>query len=330
MIKSPAFWQDPQSPYGKILLPFSKIYDFFRRLKANQTSPKKAPLKIICIGNLTIGGAGKTPVSIAIKHLLDKYSVSSCFLSRGYGGSLEGPVKVSRLFHSAQEVGDEPILLAHHGLTIVAKDRYAGALAAHKGAVQIAILDDGFQNASLKKDLSILVIDGTIGFGNEYLFPAGPLREPIEQGLKNSDAVIIIGAPSPRLNEILKFYEKPIFKATTKAILPKPLAPQQSVLAFCGIGYPDKFLKTLQDLGLNVKQLIPFADHHFYKLEEVEHLKLLAQRENLPLLTTEKDYVRLTARQKHGIIPIPIALKWANEKKLRAFLEQHLCLTSEE
>jgi tetraacyldisaccharide 4'-kinase len=329
MIKSPAFWQNPQSPYGKILLPLSAIYNFFRKLKIKKSSPKKTPLKIVCIGNLTFGGAGKTPVSIAIKDILDKYHVSSCFLSRGYGGSLEGPVKVSRLFHSAQEVGDEPILLAQHGLTIVAKDRYAGALAAHKGSAKIAILDDGFQNFSLQKDLNLLVVDGTIGFGNEYLFPAGPLREPIDEGLRNSDALIVIGTPSTRLEEILKGYDKPIFKATTKAFLPKDLAPQQEVMAFCGIGYPEKFFKTLQELQLNVKQLIPFADHHFYKLPEIERLKLLAKREDVPLLTTEKDYVRLTARQKHGIIPIPLSLKWGNEKKLRAFLEEHLCLTSE-
>lgn len=330
MIKSPAFWQDQNSPYIRFLLPLSKIYNFFRKLHVKKASPKKTPLKIICIGNLTFGGAGKTPVSIAIKHILDKYpTTSSCFLSRGYGGSLEGPVKVSRLFHSAQEVGDEPILLANHGLAIVAKDRYAGALAAHKSGIQIALLDDGFQNFSLQKDLSILVVDGTIGFGNEQLFPAGPLREPLEQGLKNSNALIIIGTPSARLGEILKTYENPIFKATTQAILPKPLVSGQKVLAFCGIGHPEKFFNTLKELELDVQQLIPFADHHFYKLKEIERLKLLAQRENLPLLTTEKDYVRLTARQKHGITPIPLSLKWTNEKKLRTFLEKQLCLIFE-
>ena len=329
MIKSPAFWQIPNTPYSRFLLPLSKVYNFFRKQNIKRACPKKTPLKIVCVGNLTMGGAGKTPVAIAIKKILDKYKTSSCFLSRGYGGSLEGPVKVSSLFHSAKEVGDEPILLANHGLTIVAKNRYAGALMAHKSTIKIGIMDDGFQNFSLEKDLSLLVIDGPTGFGNELLFPAGPLREPLEQGLKNSDALIVIGTPSARLTEILSTYENPIFKATTQAILPKSLVPHQKVLAFCGIGHPEKFFNTLKELNLNVQQLIPFADHHFYKLKEIERLKLLSQRENLPLLTTEKDYVRLTARQKHGITPIPLSLKWDNEKKLQEFLEQQLCLTFE-
>lgn len=330
MIKSPAFWQKPYSIYTKILLPISILYNLCRILYLKNTSPQKAPIKVICVGNLTFGGAGKTPVSIALKDILDSYSSPTCFVTRGYGGSLEGPVKVSRLFHTAQEVGDEPILLAHHGLTIVAKDRYAGAVAAYKSGMKMAILDDGFQNMSLEKDLSLLVVDGRLGFGNGHVFPAGPLREPIAQGFQNSNAMIVIGPISDTLSEILKTYDKPIFKAKTKAFLPKTIAPKQTVMAFCGIGYPEKFLNTLKELDLEVKELIPFADHHFYQPREIERLKLSAQEAGLPLLTTEKDFVRLTARQKHGIIPIPISLKWNDEKKLRAFLEHHLCLSSEE
>lgn len=234
-----------------------------------------------------MGGAGKTPTTIALaKHLLEK-GYSPHILSRGYGARIKAPTLVNTNHHKASEVGDEPLLLAQVAPTWVYKDRLASGKLAIKAGADILLMDDGFQNPHLYKDCSLLVVDGKQGFGNGFTFPAGPLRENVEQGLSRADGVIFIGADEHRITESLS---KPILTASIKPTNSNP----KKVLAFTGLGFPEKFYQTLLNLGYDVVQTKSFPDHHPYKAEEIGELLQSAQKLNARLITTEKDLLRIS------------------------------------
>ncbi|MDQ0324827.1 tetraacyldisaccharide 4'-kinase [Rhodopseudomonas julia] len=256
-----------------------------------------APCPILCVGNFTLGGSGKTPLSLALGRLAIEKGYKPGYLSRGYGGSTKGPVEVDRSRHSADEVGDEPLLLASVAPTIVARDRVAGArLLAEKGA-DLVIMDDGFQNPSLTKTVSLVVVDGARGIGNGFVFPAGPLRAPMHSQLPFADGVFIMGdgEPGDAVAATAEAEGLPVFRGVLSPHSPGEWQDER-VLAFAGIGAPDRFFRSLEDVGAVVAARQRFADHHPYSEEDCRRLVAQAGRAGLTLVTTEKDAVRLTGR----------------------------------
>lgn len=298
MTREPAFWWQPGS--GALLSPFGGIYGVVAALRM-RSKGRSAGVPVICLGNFTVGGAGKTPAALTVGRLLLAAHERLFFLSRGYGGRLAGPVRVDPAVHSAAAVGDEPLLLARLAPTIVARDRIAGAEAARRGGASMIVMDDGFQNPALTKDLAILLVDGRRGIGNGRVIPAGPLRAPLGTQMARTDAIVFVG-PSD---------SEPFIRARARrhnvAIYHGRLEPDRDtvaalrgrkVLAFAGIGDPEKFFATLTEAGITVVESLRFADHHRYTRKEARALLARADAENLMLVTTEKDLVRLSGNRR--------------------------------
>ena len=283
---------------GTLLAPLGWLYGASVAFKARTARPFDPGLPVVCVGNLTTGGSGKTPIAIAIAEMLRARGHKPYFLTRGYGGSERGPALASR-GHSAAVMGDEALLLARTAPTIVARDRAAGArLAKEKGATVI-VMDDGHQNFSIAKTLSLVVVDGETGFGNGYQIPAGPLREPVAQGLARADAVIFVGDGAPDLGG----YSGPVLRAHLKA--EGDAFAGKTVFAFAGIGRPEKFFASLEDGGAAVVGSCFFPDHHPYSEDEIIQLRAVAGE--AMLVTTEKDFVRLSTAQREGIRMLKVA-----------------------
>lgn len=284
-MKTPEFWyRDDGSSLALAvaLTPISWIYQAVTKARLAFTRPYIMPIPVICVGNLVMGGAGKTPTVIMIASLLKEWGYKPHIISRGYSGNLGHLViEVNPFMHSADEVGDEPLLLAQYAPTWVGINRVACAKAAHQKGADVILMDDGFQNPSLLKDLSIVVVDGKQRFGNKSVFPAGPLRESVASGLKRADAVITVGhCPLPC----------PAFRVNVES---SSVMPQTPLVAFAGIGYPEKFYQTLLENGANVEVFIPFDDHHLYTNDDMKRLDKYAQSHNGILMTTTKDYIRI-------------------------------------
>jgi tetraacyldisaccharide 4'-kinase len=293
-MREPAFWWKPGA--GGLLAPAGDIYGAVA-LRRMQSPGQRAGVPVICLGNLTVGGAGKTPAALAVARMLLAVHDRPFFLSRGYGGRLPGPVRVDPSFHRAADVGDEPLLLARLAPTIVARDRAAGAKAARLGGAGVIVMDDGFQNPSLVKDAAILIVDGRRGIGNGRIIPAGPLRAPLEEQVALAQALVVVGPPdgavkvteAARRSGIAIFHGRLEPDRNTLAAL-----GGRKVLAFAGIGNPDKFFATLTEAGVTVAERASFADHHRYTAADASALLARAAAASLVLMTTEKDHVRLT------------------------------------
>ncbi|MGB6619460.1 MAG: tetraacyldisaccharide 4'-kinase [Xanthobacteraceae bacterium] len=292
-MREPDFWWRPGK--GSLLLPLAAIYGAVAALRL-QASGRKAGLPIVCLGNLTVGGAGKTPAAIAVAQLLHAAHQRPFFLSRGYGGRLAGPVRVNPALHRARDVGDEPLLLTRLAPTIVARDRVAGAKFAQFAGAGVVVMDDGLQNAALAKDLTIIVVDGGRGIGNGHIIPAGPLRAPLGLQLDRAQALIVVG-PSDGAAAVIERARR-----QGLAIFHARFEPDRGViaaigrrkaLAFAGIGDPEKFFTTLTAAGIDVAETAGFPDHHRYKATDAAALIARAQAKNLILVTTEKDLVRM-------------------------------------
>lgn len=290
---APSFWWKPG--HGRLLGPLAAAYGAAAWLRMQQQG-RSAGVPVICLGNLTVGGGGKTPAALAVARILLAAHERPFFLSRGYGGRLAGPVLVNPSVHTAFDVGDEPLLLARLAPTVVARDRTRGAQAARFGGARVIVMDDGFQNPSLKKDLSILVIDSSRGIGNGRIVPAGPLRAPLQAQLARAHALVIVG-PGGAAGAVAE-----IAGRRKLAIFHGRLEPDRGclaalygrkILAFAGIADPQKFFATLADAGIEVVARQSFADHHRYTAKEAQTLLAQADEQNLLLLTTEKDHVRL-------------------------------------
>lgn len=292
-MRAPSFWW--KSGRGLLLSPLGGIYGAaaWLRLQRRGRSPG---IPVICLGNLTVGGAGKTPAALMVARLLLAAHRRPFFLSRGYGGRLRGPVVVNPKFHRAADVGDEPLLLARLAPSIVARDRAAGAEAARFGGASVIVMDDGFQNPSLHKDLSILLVDNRRGIGNGRIVPAGPLRAPLEAQLARAHALVIVGAGdgAAPVERAARRRRLPIFHGHIEPDRQTLAAlAGRHVLAFAGIADPDKFFATLNESGIVIAARQEFPDHHRYNAAEARDLLARAEAENLLLLTTEKDQVRL-------------------------------------
>lgn len=285
-MKTPSFW-NTNTLTSKLLTPISKIYGYITKKRIDNANPYKSSAKVICVGNITAGGVGKTPISIALAKQYLSQNKKVFFLTRGYKGKLKN-ILVDLNIHSPKETGDEARLLAQTAPTIISPDRKKGAMLAESLGAEIIIMDDGFQNPSLYKDESYLVFDGKIGIGNGKIIPSGPLRETLENGLKRATSVIIMGEDETNLKQKITL---PCYKGT---IIPQKLdLKTKKVYAFAGIGHPNKFYLTLQNEGYEVVKTKDFEDHHAYTNDEILALKKEAKAQNLALITTEKDYVKI-------------------------------------
>ncbi len=285
----PAFWWRKAGLVSGLLTPAAACYGAIAARRMARLGVR-ASVPVLCVGNFTLGGAGKTPTAIWLAKMLEYAGEKPFCLSRGYGGSLAGPQRVDPKLDSAAQVGDEALLLARVAPTIVAHDRVAGAEAGRVAGATIVVMDDGLQNASLVKDFTIAVIDGRRGIGNGCVFPAGPLRAPLAAQLARTDALLVIGDGDPGIKSDL-----PVFHGRLVADAAAITALKaRKVLAFAGIGDPDKFFATAQAAGIAVAQRRPFADHHRFTAEEAADLIMQAEHGGLALLTTEKDRARMT------------------------------------
>ncbi|ARN84506.1 tetraacyldisaccharide 4'-kinase [Candidatus Nucleicultrix amoebiphila] len=315
-MKAPKFWHKRDSIRGLLLIPIAIFYKYFSTFYRSKIKASKLPIPVICIGNVVIGGAGKTPVAIAIYDLLRNMGIKPHFLTRGYKGKMRGPLLVDPYIHTFEDVGDEPLLLAKKGPTWVSADRVEGAKSALANGAEVIIMDDGFQNPYLHKDINILVIDGSYGLGSGRLFPAGPLRESLASGLSRAQAVIIVGEGwQHQPFKIPTFYAHaqldPNILKTLKTL---------KLCAFAGIGNPEKFFTSLRNAGLHVLDTFSFSDHHPYIPEELNRLV----GGDLTVVTTTKDYVRIPEPWSKKITPISMDIKFNDPHKLMKVLERVL------
>jgi len=330
-MREPAFWYRPSSSMSLLLSPLAAIYGAVAAHRL-QREGFDAGIPVFCVGNYHVGGAGKTPTVLALVKLLRDLGETPVVLSRGYGGRLRGPVMVEPGRHLAVDVGDEPLMLARTVPVAVARERLDGlALAKSQGATVI-VMDDGFQNPAIAKDASLIVIDAHRGLGNSCVFPAGPLRAPLPPQIERTDALIVIGEGSAAEAVAAKIAarDKPVLTAQLKAddAVLSSLRGQR-VLAFAGIGDPERFFRTLRSNGVEVVGQRAFADHHPFTQGEVEALVEEAKRDALKLVTTEKDLARLGVGGElppwaQGIVAFPVKLEFDSAIKLRRFVSERL------
>jgi tetraacyldisaccharide 4'-kinase len=289
---------------------------------------KRVGIPVICIGNLTVGGAGKTPAALAVARRLLAAGARPVFLTRGYGGRLGGPVTVDPR-HGAADVGDEPLLLARIASTIVARDRVAGARAAVAAGAHVIVMDDGFQNPALAKDLSVIVVDGRRGIGNGKSFPAGPLRAPLAPQVARAHALLVVGEAGRLAQPAIDAARASGRPVLTGRLVPDPTVVAQlsgrPTLAFAGIGDPEKFFTTLRGAGITVAATRSFADHHRLDAAEATDLALRADDAGLALVTTEKDLARMQgddalAALARRTTALPVRLAFDDEDKLDGLL----------
>jgi tetraacyldisaccharide 4'-kinase len=318
-MRPPEFWRR-RGGTARLLAPLGEAYALGARLRRRLTRPARAGLPVICIGNLVAGGAGKTPTALAVAERLAALGRRPAFLTRGYGGSETGPLLVDPARHDAGRVGDEALLLARRHPTVVARRRPAGAVLARSTGADVVVMDDGFQNPSLAKTLSLLVIDAEQGLGNGRVLPAGPLREPAAEGLARAQGVVLIGSADAELRRRLGGQE---VLAARLEPLSENLAGQR-VLAFAGIGRPEKFFATLAGLGAELVERRSFADHHRYRAAELAALRQAAAAADAALITTEKDWLRLAADERQGIAMLPVRLVFAEPLRLDRLLQRAL------
>ena len=331
-MREPAFWHRPPSWIAYLLLPLGAVYGAVAGLRM-QRSGLDAGIPVICVGNYHMGGAGKTPTVLALTRILRELGERPVVLSRGYGGRLRGPVMVDPRRHAAADVGDEPLMLSSTVPVAVSRDRVDGVALAKSQGASVILMDDGFQNPAVQKDAALIVIDSDRAVGNACVFPAGPLRAPLSAQLDRTDALVVVGegtAAGAIAEKIASRPGRPVLSAHLKpdgaalaALANKP------VLAFAGIGDPLRFFRTLRANGIDVVRERAFPDHHPFSQDDIDALVAEARRDQLTLVTTEKDLVRL---RKKGELPVsvreirmlPVTLEFADEKTLRRFLDERL------
>jgi len=323
-MREPSFWWSEPGLTSGLLSPLAAVYCAVAARRMARPG-RVAGIPVVCVGNLTLGGAGKTPAAIAVARILDAAERRPFVLSRGYGGALPGPVRIDPARHRAAEVGDEPLLLARFAPTMVARDRAAGADAARAAGAGSIVMDDGFQSPGLHKYRSVLVVDGRRGIGNGRVFPAGPLRAPLQSQLRRAQALLVVGTGSAGddVAAAAQAHGLPVFHGRLEPDAPALAALKgRPVLAFAGIGDPDKFFATLRDAGIDVRAAVPFTDHHRYHRFEARELIERAEREGLVAVTTEKDLARLAGQDDVAALAavalaLPVALKVSEDDAFR-------------
>jgi tetraacyldisaccharide 4'-kinase len=327
-LEAPFWWYRRKSALGSALAPLGRLYGRIAEKRYGEVEPYCSRLPVICIGNFTAGGGGKTPTAIAVAGLLKEIGAKPAFLTRGYGGTSKGPVPV-KPGRSAEEVGDEPLLLAEVAPTMVSADRPEGAKAIEATDATVIVMDDGFQNPSLAKDLSLVVVDGGAGIGNGLIIPAGPLRAPLDAQIARASALIVIGDEErvAKLVEAFAAQAKPVVKAR---MVPRQDRRWLSVLpaiGFAGIARPSKFFATLRNEGARLIDTRAYPDHYRYSERQARSLLKEAKDYNAMLVTTEKDYVRLegepdsaVAELKHRCRPFAIRIEFSDKDAVKQLL----------
>ncbi|HEV7260040.1 MAG TPA: tetraacyldisaccharide 4'-kinase [Bosea sp. (in: a-proteobacteria)] len=325
-MRAPGFWWRPPGVLAWLLAPIGKLYGAItlRRMRRNGVD---IGIPVICVGNFVAGGAGKTPTAIALAELLARHGETPFVLMRGYGGSLTGPVEVHASHHAAHAVGDEPLLMARHVRTVIARDRVAGATLARALGASVVVMDDGLQNPALAKRLRLAVVDGASGVGNGHCLPAGPLRAPLAGQLAQTDAVLIVGPGEPG-EAVAAAARKGAIRVLHARLEPAADAVAtlrgQTVLAVSGIGRPEKFTATLLNAGAQIVAERAFGDHHAYTAGDVAGLLAEAKERNCPIATTEKDMVKLEplwpSGERHRLLPVPVSLDFAEPEPVEALL----------
>lgn len=309
-MRAPRFWESGRgSLAGPLLAPAAAVWTAVTRRRLARGTWAAAERPVICVGNLTVGGTGKTPAVIAIVERLAARRLAVAVVTRGYGGRLVGPVRVEPGRHGADEVGDEALLMAGWAPVWVGRDRAAAAHQAVEAGAEVVVLDDGFQNPGLAKDVSVVVVDAEQGFGNGRVVPAGPLREPVADGLARADLVLLVGETPGRL--VAEHPALGRLPMMTGRIVPLATGmPWQGlrVLAFAGIGRPEKAFATLRGLGAEVVQTRSFGDHEPYGRTILERLATEARSLGAQLVTTEKDAVRLPDDFRRQVLVLPVRM----------------------
>ncbi|WP_321338562.1 tetraacyldisaccharide 4'-kinase [uncultured Cohaesibacter sp.] len=296
-MKAPGFWTE-RNALAWLFYPVSLVYGRISLARFKKEARYKAHMPVLCIGNLVMGGAGKTPTALTLGRMAKSQHLTPIFLTRGFKGQEAGPLLVDPQTHSIADVGDEALLLARVAPTIVSRDRVAGAKLAEEisGGKEgsIIIMDDGFQNPYLHKDFNLIIVDSQQGLGNGFVFPAGPLRAPLHPQVWRADQFVIVGEgdKAPTLHQLFSRLGK---GAVSACLQPDKcsLLGGTRVFAFCGIGQPEKFYRTLSQLDLAVIDHINFDDHHSFSREEGQEILDRADAQNLEIVTTAKDHVRL-------------------------------------
>ncbi len=328
-LNTPRWWYSRDTRHAPVtravLKPLSWVWAGVTARKIARTEGFSPDIPVISVGNLTMGGSGKTPVAREILRLLREQGHTPSALSRGYGGTLQGPVIVDLHQHTAQDVGDEPLMLAQDGMVVISRDRIEGAKVARQAGASHLVLDDGHQNPSLKKDLALIVVDGETRndewpFGDGSVFPSGPMREPLSAGLARADAVIVLlptdmTQPDP---ELLALFEPlPVFTARLVAPHAPPAGPQ---VGFAGIAKPWKVERSLIAAGCDLKDFVPYPDHARLSDSDIDFLKQRAELFKAGLVTTEKDWVRLSDTQRNNIQAWPVNARFDEEGRFAHWL----------
>jgi tetraacyldisaccharide 4'-kinase len=320
-MRAPEFWHD-DTLLSRLLSPLGSVYAWAVARNLDRAEEYRPAVPVICVGNIVAGGAGKTPVVIALaKHLLAA-GRQPHLLTRGHGGTEIGPRAVDLDRHGHARVGDEPLLLAEVAPTWVARWRPDGAVAAVSMGADIIVMDDGFQNGTIAKDLSLVVVDGPYGFGNGRVIPAGPCREPVEAGLARADAMVIVGKDRTNAAARAEAAGVPVLRA---GLVPGPEAAGlmgRKVVAFAGIGRPEKFFETLKACGARLVTTTAFPDHYPYTRDEIEALLAEADANEALAVTTAKDRVRLPSDLRQRVSVLTVSLDWETPDLLSALLDR--------
>jgi len=330
-LKTPSWWYRKTGLLASVLSPLAALYGRIAATRTAKGAPYRSRLPVICIGNFTAGGGGKTPTAIAVTTLLKAIGKRPAFLTRGYGGAAKGLIQVGE-GQNAADVGDEPLLLADIAPTFVSAERVAGATAIEATDADVIVMDDGFQNPSLAKDLSLIVVDAASGLGNERVIPAGPLRAPLEGQIAQANALVVVGE-GKKADALIAAFEK-----AGKPVLSARMAPNCDprwlgvlpVIGFAGIARPAKFFATLKANGARLIDSHAYPDHHRFTEKNARRLLKEAEDRSAMLVTTEKDWARLPeddedsalTELKHRSRPFPIVVTFDDEAAVRNLLSK--------
>ena len=325
MKREPWFWRDQSfsaSITSAALSPLGAIYNLIQKLQWARTKPLKVRAPTICIGGVTLGGVGKTPFAILLCEQFRQRGLSAHIATRGYGGTANETLKVDPSVHDSKIVGDESLLHAVRTPTWIAKNRNLAVNAAINAGAEVVVLDDGFQNAATVKSFSFLLVDNADPVGNGRVFPAGPLREPLPQAMRRADAcVAITRSPGETLNPLIMAESGDTPVVTARLELDRTVLPP-SATAFCGIGAPHRFRESLETAGVSVKSFFPFANHHPYSSADITALRRASREAAAPLVTTEKDFVRLPPDWRQGITCVRAEMVIDDEAQMESLVTE--------
>lgn len=334
-LEPPAFWGRKDALLGKLLGPAGSLYGAMAERRFARATPYRSKLPVVCIGNLTVGGGGKTPTAIWLAGALQACGERPAFLSRGYGGKLAGPVQVADA-HTATDIGDEALLLANTAPAFIAHDRAAGAQTIEGTDASLILMDDGFQNPDLAKNFCLIVADADVGVGNGRTLPAGPLRAPLDAQIGRADALLVIGTENGASELASRFErkDKPIFSGRLQPAEDTRWLSVLPAIGFAGIARPEKFFNTLRSAGGRVEETVPFPDHHPFSEDDAAKLLARAAESRRMLVTTEKDWVRLPdkdgkrAELKFRSRPLRVRLEVEEVERLVGLVRTRLGQTS--